>query len=147
MFGKFTKKAKELTQKHKLAEDLRKTQTIATKNTTKVEPAPAARQVTEPNAIKRPAAPDPEEEPEIGDDVPKARAEWLKKARKGLDENASPEQLCELRDGMTKDELRSHLALLYRRHNRAASSLDARLRAEADTMLNAIVECRKRYLG
>ena len=147
MFGKFSKKSKELTQKHMLADDLRKTQNIATKKTAPVEPAPAASKVAEPKSIKTPAAPNPEEEPEIGDDVPKARAEWLKKARKGLDADASPEQLCELRDGMTKDELRSHLALLYRRHNRAASSLDARLRSEADTMLNAIVECRKRYLS
>lgn len=48
---------------------------------------------------------------------------------------------------MTKDELREHLAALYRRHNRAASSLDDQLRREAEIMLEAIVACRERYLG
>lgn len=64
-----------------------------------------------------------------------------------IDPNASPEVLCGLRDGMTKDELREHLAALYRRHNRAASSLDDQLRREAEIMLEAIVACRERYLG
>ena len=64
-----------------------------------------------------------------------------------IDPHATPEALCGLRDGMTKDELREHLATLYRRHNRAASSLDDNLRGEAEIMLEAIVACRERYLG
>jgi len=58
----------------------------------------------------------------------------------------SAEELCELKDGMTVEELRAHLQNLYKRHNRAASSLDARRRDEAEVMLNAIVEVRQRYL-
>ena len=58
----------------------------------------------------------------------------------------SAEELCQLKDGMTYDELRAHLAKLYRRHNRAAASLDPKLRDEAERMLDAIVEIRHRYL-
>lgn len=65
-------------------------------------------------------------------------------------EEASPkmsaEELCSLQDKMTPGEMKSHLAALYRRHNRAAGSLDPKLRAEANQMLEAIVEVRHRYL-
>lgn len=60
--------------------------------------------------------------------------------------DASAEELCDLRDGMTEDEMRAHLAKLYRRHNRAASSLNPELRDQAERMLDAIVEVRHRYL-
>ena len=59
---------------------------------------------------------------------------------------ATAEELCKLTDGMTHEELRAHLAKLYRRHNRAASSLDPKLRSEAERMLDAIVEVRHTYL-
>lgn len=59
----------------------------------------------------------------------------------------TPEQLCGVTDGMDKEELRLLLAKLYRRHNRAASSLNPELRAEAERMLDAIVELRERYLS
>ncbi len=59
---------------------------------------------------------------------------------------ATPEELCELKDGMTHEELKAHLAKLYRRHNRAASSLNPELREQAERMLDAIVEVRHRYL-
>ena len=59
---------------------------------------------------------------------------------------ATAEELCGLRDGMTHEELRAQLSKLYRRHNRAASSLNPELRAEAERMLDAIVEIRHRYL-
>lgn len=59
---------------------------------------------------------------------------------------ATSEELCELRDGMTHEELQAHLAKLYQRHNRAASSLNPDLRAEAERMLDAIVDIRHRYL-
>ena len=59
---------------------------------------------------------------------------------------ATAEELCGLTDGMTHEELREHLAKLYRRHNRAASSLNPELRSEAERMLDAIVEVRHTYL-
>ncbi|MEM7385945.1 MAG: hypothetical protein AAF514_13475 [Verrucomicrobiota bacterium] len=58
----------------------------------------------------------------------------------------SAEELCSLQDKMTPDEMKAHLAALYRRHNRAAGSLDPQLQAEANQMLDAIVEVRHRYL-
>jgi|GEM_PF-1376303 len=58
----------------------------------------------------------------------------------------SAEELCGLEDGMTVDDLREHLKLLYRRHNRAASSLDEDKRIESNAMLDAIVEVRQRYI-
>ncbi|MFT4640405.1 MAG: hypothetical protein ACI8T1_003733 [Verrucomicrobiales bacterium] len=60
--------------------------------------------------------------------------------------SATAEELCELRSGMTHEEMRAHLAKLYRRHNRAASSLNPDLRVQAERMLDAIVEVRHRYL-
>ena len=63
-----------------------------------------------------------------------------------LPESATAEELCELTDGMTHEELRAQLSKLYRRHNRAASSLNPELRAQAERMLDAIVEVRHRYL-
>ncbi len=56
------------------------------------------------------------------------------------------EDLCGVREGMSHEQIDSHLKMLYRRHNRAASSLDDNKRAEADIMLDAIVEIRQRYL-
>jgi hypothetical protein len=48
---------------------------------------------------------------------------------------------------MLPADIKDHLALLYRRHNHAASSLDESLRAESEIMLDAIVTCREKYLG
>ncbi len=79
-------------------------------------------------------------------DKPTARDLWEKNAGRELNRKASPEELCGLRDGMDMDELRNVLSQLYRRHNRAASSLDPKLRSEAEVMLDAIVDCRQRYL-
>ena len=67
--------------------------------------------------------------------------------RPKLDPTMSAEQLCGIQPGMQLPEIKDHLAMLYRRHNRAASSLDENLRAEAEIMLDAIVECREKYLG
>jgi hypothetical protein len=47
---------------------------------------------------------------------------------------------------MDRDEIRTHLATLYKRHNNAAGSLDPELRREAETMLDAIVHCREKYI-
>lgn len=48
---------------------------------------------------------------------------------------------------MDREQIRKRLAELYRRHNQAASSLNEELRKEAEVMLDAIVECRSKYVG
>jgi hypothetical protein len=59
----------------------------------------------------------------------------------------SAEEMCEIDAAtMDRDAIRAHLAALYRRHNAAAASLDAELRAEAELMLDAIVACREKYI-
>lgn len=60
---------------------------------------------------------------------------------------ASPEELCGITSKMTKDQIGAQLKLLYRRYNRGASSLDPKVRAEADQMLDAIVAIREKTFG
>jgi hypothetical protein len=57
------------------------------------------------------------------------------------------EELCGVTSKMGKDEVRQKLAVLYRRYNRATSSLDAKLRSEAEVMLDAIVAVREKVIG
>lgn len=57
----------------------------------------------------------------------------------------SPESICGINVKMPKYEIRKRLAVLYRRYNRAASSLDAKMRAESEMMLDAIVKVREKY--
>jgi hypothetical protein len=59
----------------------------------------------------------------------------------------SPEELCGVTSAMNKEQIRSRLAMLYRRHNRATSSLDAKLRDEAERMLTAVVTVREKHFG
>ena len=59
----------------------------------------------------------------------------------------SPEELCGMDAKMSKDEIRAKLATLYKRYNRAASSLDVKLRSESETMLDAIVTLREKHFG
>lgn len=59
----------------------------------------------------------------------------------------TPEDLCEVNSKMPKDQIQARLKLLYRRFNRSASSLDPKIRDEADKMLNAIVLVREKYFG
>lgn len=59
--------------------------------------------------------------------------------------SSSPESLCGITVKMPKYEVRKRLAVLYRRYNRAASSLDAKMRAESEMMLDAIVKVREKY--
>jgi hypothetical protein len=47
---------------------------------------------------------------------------------------------------MSRDTIKKRLAALYKRHNNAVSSLKPELREEAAQMLDAIVECRERYI-
>ena len=59
----------------------------------------------------------------------------------------TPEELCDIVPKMGKDQIQARLKLLYRRYNHSASSLDPKLRAEADKMLNAIVMVREKHFG
>ena len=59
----------------------------------------------------------------------------------------TPEYLCEVNAKMPMDQIQARLKLLYRRFNRSASSLDPKIRAEADKMLNAIVLVREKHFG
>lgn len=59
----------------------------------------------------------------------------------------SPEELCGITPKMPKEEIKAQLKMLFRRYNRSASSLDAKLRAEAEQMLDAIVQMREKHFG
>jgi hypothetical protein len=61
--------------------------------------------------------------------------------------HASAESLCGITPKMSKEEVSAQIKLLYRRYNRAASSLDVNVRAEAERMLDAIVEVREKRIG
>ena len=65
----------------------------------------------------------------------------------GIFGNTTPEARCGIEPtSMDRDEIRTRLAILYKRHNHAASSLDPELRNEAEEMLDAIVHCREKYV-
>ena len=104
-----------------------------------IEPA-----VVEEPVTVAPAA--PAVEPAPAQKPVDAREEWARKASAKLDINANPEELCGILPSMTKDDISVLLANLYRRHNRAASSLDAALREEAEAMLDIIANMREKYL-
>lgn len=59
----------------------------------------------------------------------------------------TPEELCEIAPKASKDQIQACLKLLYRRYNRGASSLDPKIRQEADLMLDAIVKVREKHFG
>jgi hypothetical protein len=59
----------------------------------------------------------------------------------------TPEELCQITPKMSKDQIQVQLKLLYRRYNRSASSLDSKIRSEADQMLTAIVTVREKNFG
>lgn len=84
--------------------------------------------------------------------APKAGGTLLDKVNKGAPaaQAGSPksaEERCGIPAKMPKDEIRAQLKILFRRYNRSASSLDAKTRAEADKMLDAIVEVREKHFG
>lgn len=65
----------------------------------------------------------------------------------GIFGESTPEARCEIDPAtMTTEEIRARLAILYKRHNQAAGSLDPELRLEAEEMLDAIVHCREKYV-
>lgn len=63
------------------------------------------------------------------------------------EKKASAEVLCGIQSKMGKAEVGARLKLLYRRYNRGASSLDAKMRVESEAMLDAIVEVREKHFG
>jgi len=65
----------------------------------------------------------------------------------GAEKKVSAEVLCDIQPKMGKAEVGARLKLLYRRYNRGASSLDAKMRAESEKMLDAIVEVREKFFG
>ena len=80
-------------------------------------------------------------------DKGKATGENKVPAKAPAKKQQSPEELCGITSKMGKDEIREKLALLYKRYNRATSSLDTNLRAEAEEMLDAIVAIREKVFG
>ena len=93
-------------------------------------------------AVDTPAAPEPA--------VPAAdsvKQQWKAKSNKSLNAKESPDVLCGVNKSMSKEEISEKLAVLYRRHNRAASSLDAKMREEAEIMLEAIATVKEKYLS
>lgn len=107
----------------------------AAKSKGKTKPQPAANQVKQ----SRP------EKPGAGATA-KAKEEWARQAARQISPDATPEQLCGIVAGMTKEQVSAQLAILYRRHNRAASSLEERLREEAEIMLDVIAAMRQKYV-
>lgn len=59
----------------------------------------------------------------------------------------NPDELCGITGKMGKEEIKAQLKVLFRRYNRSASSLDAKIRAEAEKMLDAIVSVREKHFG
>lgn len=76
-----------------------------------------------------------------------AKDKWIEQSSLPLSRRDSPEALCGITPEMTLDEIRERLAKLYQRHNRAASSLDPKLREEAEFMLETLAGLRDRYFG
>jgi hypothetical protein len=59
----------------------------------------------------------------------------------------NPEEMCGITPKMSKEQIGAQLKLLYRRYNRGASSLDPKVREEADQMMDAIVAVRDKTFG
>lgn len=93
------------------------------------------------------ATPAPAASPAAPEKKPAALQQWEKDASRPVDPKAGPEQICGITPGMSREEIQERLAMLYRRHNRAASSLDAKLRDEAEVMLEAISALREKHFG
>ena len=90
--------------------------------------------------------PPPPPPPPAKKKVPKLKAPKAVAAKKN-EWLTPPEELCGIDPNtMSRDTIRHILAALYKRHNSAVSSLNPELRAEARQMLDAIVECRIRYI-
>ena len=111
-------------------------------------PKPVKPRLTLPShAPSRPSAPPPPVEKPGPGASPSAKEEWAKQAAQKINPDATPEQLCGLAPDMTPEQISAQLAVLYRRHNRAASSLEPNLREEAEIMLDVIAAMRQKHLG
>jgi hypothetical protein len=115
-----------------------------------VLPSHTQAQAPQPAAVPAPAPMKPPAKADAGrpghSATPKAKEEWAKQAARRISADATPEQLCGIAEGMTPDQISAQLALLYRRHNRAASSLENNLREEAEIMLDVIAAMREKHL-
>lgn len=100
---------------------------------------------TAPPAAVEPKAKTPAKATEPAADTVKQK--WASKAAESIDPKASAETLCGVNKSMAKEEIKEKLAVLYRRHNRAASSLDQKMREEAEIMLEAIAAMKEKFLG
>ncbi|MCX6856653.1 MAG: hypothetical protein NTV80_17315 [Verrucomicrobia bacterium] len=99
-------------------------------------------QTAKTEAPKQVATPAPAAQPAGGilNQIAKPAAAVVKTAQ-------TPEELCDITPKMSKDQIQAQLKLLYRRYNRSASSLDSKIRKEADDMLTAIVVVREKNFG
>ena len=102
------------------------------------EPAPAKKAEPAKKTEPAPAAKDKGAE--------SVKQQWAAKAGQKLNTKEPPEVLCGITNKMTKEEIAEKLANLYRRHNRAASSLDPQMREEAEIMLEAIATAKEKFL-
>jgi hypothetical protein len=107
----------------------------------KPEPAPA------PAAAKKAAKPTPILQAIADGPALAAPEKPVAPAPAKVEAPKSPEELCGVEGKMNKDQIRERLKLLYRRYNRAASSLNSATRAEAEKMLDAIVALREKTFG
>lgn len=74
-----------------------------------------------------------------------AKEKWEADAARAISRQAPPEALAGLTADMTPEQIAERLAKLYQRHNRAASSLDPKLREEAEFMLETLASLREKY--
>lgn len=109
----------------------------ASKEKPQAQPASKAEAATPPKAGDK-AKPGEKPQPVVSKPAPPKSAP--KKQQ-------TPEEMCGVTPKMNKDEVRERLAFLYQRYNRATSSLDAGLRAEAEDMLDAVVMVREKVFG
>jgi hypothetical protein len=104
-------------------------------------PGPPAKEETPPVKEKGKPASAPAEK--AADSVKK---QWAAKAGQKMNTKEAPEVLCGITKQMSKEEIADKLATLYKRHNRAASSLDPQMREEAEIMLEAIATAKEKFL-
>jgi hypothetical protein len=115
----------------------------STEHTPAAPPAEEAPQ-EKPKSKKADNKPAKPAEPEKVTDA--VKKQWEAKAGEKLNVKEAPEVLCGITPGMSTDEIAEKLATLYRRHNRAASSLDPQMREEAEAMLEAIATAKEKLL-
>lgn len=89
-----------------------------------------------------PAEPDPEPARPAAEDIRAAAEQHVP-----IDTSLSPEAICGITPSMSRAQISDVLARLYQRHNRASSSFDTQLAAEAEYMLDLIAGLREKYLS